>query len=127
MTSANLSGQSPHTTAEGVAEQFADSLPLLLDDGPTRYGGASTVARVRGNRLEILREGAIERAAMNQFVKPVIVIVCTGNTCRSPMAETPLREQIRQKLGSEDTVRVLLPESRPGPEAEPARKRLKSW
>lgn len=107
LTSANLSGQSPHTTAEGVAEQFADSLPLLLDDGPTRYGGASTVARVRGNRLEILREGAIERAAMNQFVKPVIVIVCTGNTCRSPMAETLLREQIRQKLGSEDTVRVL--------------------
>ena len=107
LTSANVSGQSPPTTAQGVAEQFTDSLPLLLDDGPTRYGGASTVARVLGNRLEILREGAIERAAMNQFVKPVIVIVCTGNTCRSPMAETLLREQIRQQLGSEDQVRVL--------------------
>ncbi|MAI73238.1 MAG: protein tyrosine phosphatase [Rhodopirellula sp.] len=107
LTSANVSGQPPPTTAEGVAEQLTDSLPLLLDDGPTRYGGASTVARVQGNRLEILREGAIERAAMNQFVKPVIVIVCTGNTCRSPMAETLLREKLRQKLGSEDAVRVL--------------------
>jgi protein-tyrosine phosphatase len=107
LTSANVSGHTPPTTAEGVEAQLTDSLPLLLDDGPTRYGGASTVARVQGNRLEILREGAIERAAMNQFVKPVIVIVCTGNTCRSPMAETLLREQLRQKLGSEDAVRVL--------------------
>ena len=107
LTSANVSGHPPPTTAEGVKEQLGDSLPLLLDDGPTRYGGASTVTRVQGNRLEILREGAIERAAMNQFVKPVIVIVCTGNTCRSPMAETLLREQLRQKLGSEDAVRVL--------------------
>ncbi|MEM8666444.1 MAG: Sua5/YciO/YrdC/YwlC family protein [Planctomycetota bacterium] len=107
LTGANLSGQAAPTTAQGVAEQMGDLIPLLLDDGPTRYGGVSTVARVMGNRLEILREGAIERAAMNQFVKPVIVLVCTGNTCRSPMAETLLREQLRKKMGSEDAVRVL--------------------
>lgn len=107
LTSANRSGQPTPTNASEVAEQLGDSLPLLLDDGPTRYGGASTVARVMGNQLQILRQGVIERAAMNQFVKPVIVIVCTGNTCRSPMAETLLRELLRDRLGSEDAVRVL--------------------
>ncbi|KAA5543117.1 protein tyrosine phosphatase [Roseiconus nitratireducens] len=107
LTSANLSGQPAQSTAEGVAAQLSDRLPLLLNDGPTRYGGASTVVRVVGNRWEILREGVIERAAMNQFVKPVIVMVCTGNTCRSPMAETLMREMLRQKLGREDAVRVL--------------------
>ncbi len=107
LTSANLSGHEAPTTAGPVAEQLGDSIPLLLDDGPTRYGGASSVARVIGNRLEVLREGVIERAAMNQFVKPVIVLVCTGNTCRSPMGETLLREHLRDKLGSEDAVRVL--------------------
>lgn len=107
LTSANLSGGPDPMTAETVVQQLGDSIPLLLDDGPTRYGGASTVARIMGNRFEILREGVIERAAMNQFAKPVIVLVCTGNTCRSPMAETLLREQLRKKIGSEDAVRVL--------------------
>ena len=107
LTSANLSGQPAATTAGAVAEQLGENLPLLLDDGPTRYGGASTVVRVRDNQWELLREGVIERAAMNQFVKPVITLVCTGNTCRSPMAEVLLRERLTKKLGSEDAVRVI--------------------
>ncbi len=107
LTSANLSGHPVATTAEQVQQQLGDLIPLLLDDGPTRYGGASTVARVRGNQMEILREGVIERAAMNQFVKPVITIVCTGNTCRSPMAETLMRELLSTKFGCEDAVRVV--------------------
>ncbi|TWU54627.1 Low molecular weight protein-tyrosine-phosphatase YwlE [Rubripirellula tenax] len=107
LTSANLSGQPVATTAEQVEKQLGDSIPLLLDDGPTRYGDASTVARVRGNQMEILREGVIERAAMNQFIKPVIALVCTGNTCRSPMAETLLRDLASKKYGCEDAVRVV--------------------
>ncbi|MCA9135610.1 MAG: threonylcarbamoyl-AMP synthase [Planctomycetales bacterium] len=107
LTSANLSGNPAQSTAQGVAQQLSGLVPVLLDDGPTRYGGASTVVRVVGNRWELLREGVIERAAMNQFVKPVIVMVCTGNTCRSPMAETLMRELLRKRIGREDAVRVL--------------------
>lgn len=107
LTSANLSRKPAPTTAEGVASQLGNSIPLLLDDGPTRYGGTSTVARVIGNRMEVLREGVIEIEAMNQFIKPVIVLVCTGNTCRSPMAESLLREQLRKKFGNQDAVQVL--------------------
>jgi len=94
-------------TAATLADRYRHDLPLLLDDGPTRYGGRTTVVCVSGNRWEILREGVIERAAMNQFVKPVIALVCTGNTCRSPMAETLMREQLRKRTGCEDAVRVL--------------------
>lgn len=107
LTSANLSGKPAQTEASAVVDQLGDAIPLLLDDGPTRYGGASTVVRVCDNRWELLREGVIERAAMNQFVKPVIALVCTGNTCRSPMAETLLREKVREKFGTEDVIRVL--------------------
>ncbi|TWU43805.1 Low molecular weight protein-tyrosine-phosphatase YwlE [Novipirellula aureliae] len=94
-------------TAATLADRYSNDLPLLLDDGPTRYGGRTTVVQVNGNRWKLLREGVIERAAMNQFVKPVIALVCTGNTCRSPMAETIMREQLRKRTGCEDAVRVL--------------------
>ncbi|MBL6725880.1 MAG: Sua5/YciO/YrdC/YwlC family protein [Rubripirellula sp.] len=95
------------TTATEAKDYLPDSVPLLLDDGPTRYGGSPTRVTVEKNRYQILHQGAIEEAAMNQFVKPVIVLVCTGNTCRSPMAETLLRERFRVKFGREDLVRVL--------------------
>ena len=99
------------TTAPKLSERVASisppvSLPLLLDDGLSRYGGGGTVVRVAGNSWQILREGVIQRAAMNQFVKPVIAIICTGNTCRSPMAETLLKDLLHKKFGREDVARV---------------------
>ncbi|MBB3209537.1 protein-tyrosine phosphatase [Rhodopirellula rubra] len=100
------------STAEQLDTHLAtvmgdNPLPVLLDDGVSRYGGAGTIVRVSGNSWHILREGVIQRAAMNQFVKPVIVIVCTGNTCRSPMAETLLRDLLHRRFGREDVARVL--------------------
>ena len=107
LAEARLADQQAPTTAGGVAESILDQIPLLLDDGPTRYGVGTTCVRVAGDRWELLHEGVIEQAAMNQFVKPVIALVCTGNTCRSPMAETLLRELLRKKFDCEDAVRVL--------------------
>ncbi|TWU39183.1 arsenate reductase/protein-tyrosine-phosphatase family protein [Novipirellula artificiosorum] len=106
-TCGGATGDDIASDADFLAQHFRESMPLLLDDGPTRYGGVTTVVHVDGNRWKLLREGVIERAAMNQFVKPVIALVCTGNTCRSPMAETLLREQLRKHTGCEDAVRVL--------------------
>ncbi|MEO1619032.1 MAG: Sua5/YciO/YrdC/YwlC family protein [Planctomycetota bacterium] len=107
ISGANLVDQPSESTAEGVLDKLSGRVPLLLDDGPTRYGEGSTIVRVVDNRWELVREGVIEQAAMNQFVKPVIVMVCTGNTCRSPMAETLMRELLHRRFGREDAVRVL--------------------
>lgn len=100
------------TAAEKLSTELSlvhgpNLLPVLLNDGLTRYGGPGTIVRLSGNSWQVLREGVIQRAAMNQFVKPVIVIVCTGNTCRSPMAETLLRELLHRRFGREDVARVL--------------------
>lgn len=108
----SVSGSPPLTTAAGLDEHLSQiaaksPLPLLLDDGLSRYGGVGTVVRSSGNSWQILREGVIQRAAMNQFVKPVIAIVCTGNTCRSPMAETLLRDLLHKRFGREDVARVI--------------------
>jgi tRNA threonylcarbamoyl adenosine modification protein (Sua5/YciO/YrdC/YwlC family) len=107
LTSANLTKKNPLTLGDEVVEQFGETLPLILNDGPTRYGGASTVVRVIGNQYEILRHGAIEAAAMNDFAKPLIVLVCTGNTCRSPMAEGLLKHKLANAGQAWSGVNVL--------------------
>jgi L-threonylcarbamoyladenylate synthase len=56
-TSANPAGAAPPTTAEGVRRYFAGL--LVLEGGATPGGQPSTLVRVRGDRLEVLREGAV--------------------------------------------------------------------
>jgi L-threonylcarbamoyladenylate synthase len=58
-TSANLAGGTPATTQEAVEEIFAGRC-RILHGGATTGGAPSTLVRVRGDKLEILRRGAIE-------------------------------------------------------------------
>lgn len=95
------------TTCPQLAQRSGNRVPLLLDDGPTRYGGPTTVVRVMGNHYEILREGAVETAAIDKFAKPLIALVCTGNTCRSPMAEVLMRNRIEKRTGRKDPVQII--------------------
>jgi L-threonylcarbamoyladenylate synthase len=58
-TSANKAGEPPVTTPEAVDEIF-EGRCRILHGGPTKGGAPSTLVRVRGERLEILRQGAVE-------------------------------------------------------------------
>ncbi len=98
LTSANLSGQGDTVTAEQVVQSLGDSVGMVLSDGPSRYGQASTVVRVDGNRLEILRPGVLTESAVFRGASLVVLLVCTGNTCRSPMAQALFVRQIAQRL-----------------------------
>lgn len=60
-TSANPAGQPPACTPEAVEEAF-DGRCRILHGGATPGGAPSTLVRVRGNRVEILRQGALEIA-----------------------------------------------------------------
>ncbi|MFL5304013.1 MAG: L-threonylcarbamoyladenylate synthase [Polyangia bacterium] len=57
-TSANRSGEPPATTAAAVRAALGDGCHVL-DGGPTTGGAPSTLARVRGDVVEILRAGAV--------------------------------------------------------------------
>jgi L-threonylcarbamoyladenylate synthase len=57
-TSANLSGRQACRNAVEIQEQLDDKLDLILDGGDTP-GLESTVVRVVGNRIEVLRKGAV--------------------------------------------------------------------
>ena len=99
LTSANKSDQADATTAVEVAEQLDDNVQLILDGGPTKIGTPSTVIKVHERHVEILRSGALTRDQIRTALQLEIVIVCTGNTCRSPMAEMLLKQKLAAANG----------------------------
>ena len=99
LTSANRGGQPDAVTGEDVVRGLGDSIDMVLDDGPCRYGQPSSVVRISGDRWEMLREGVVTAAAIERLARCVILFVCTGNTCRSPMAEGLCTLLLAEQLG----------------------------
>jgi L-threonylcarbamoyladenylate synthase len=97
--SANLSGKAPATTAEEVLAQFPDQLDLVIDGGPAEKGLSSTVVKVDGEDVSVLREGAIPEWRINEPHWSHILFVCTGNTDRSPLAAALLSRHLASALG----------------------------
>jgi L-threonylcarbamoyladenylate synthase len=96
--SANVTGQSPATDAEEVLAQFSGQIDLLLDAGPCKYKKSSTVVKIGPKGLEILRPGVYSQAELEGMSEVKFLFVCTGNTCRSPMAVGIFRKYLAEKL-----------------------------
>jgi len=102
LTSANRSGEPAATTAQEAIASLGDQVALVLDDGPCRYGQASTVVHATANGFKCLREGVVSQSALERLSSMIILMVCTGNTCRSPMAEVMMRRLVAEKLGCQE-------------------------
>jgi protein-tyrosine phosphatase len=98
MTSANRVNQPKNMTAEEAVKVFGDEIQLVLDDGRSRFGQPATVVRVK-DKLEILRQGVASEQTLRRLSAMMILLVCTGNTCRSPMAEGICRKMLAEKIG----------------------------
>jgi len=105
-SSANLGGHpAPYRAAEALADLRAAScgggqVALVLDAGPTFYGRASTVVRVGADdAYEVIREGVITARRLERLIHTHILLVCTGNLCRSPMAVGLAARMLADRLG----------------------------
>jgi len=98
-SSANLSGSPSPTCPEEVIEQLDGKIEILLDAGPTKYAKDSTIIQLNNDDMKIIREGVLDAAALERMRSVNILFVCTGNTCRSPMAEGFYRSELAKKLG----------------------------
>jgi len=96
--SANVSGREPAVSADQVLSQLSGCVDVILDGGPCKYGKSSTVAAVNARGVEVLREGIYSREQLEAFSQVVFLFVCTGNTCRSPMAEGLFRKHLAEKI-----------------------------
>lgn len=85
-SSANIAGNPPPHTAEAVLRDLDGTVDLLIDGGRTRHGKPSSIVKLHGNRYELIREGVYDAGSIARLAAMKLLFVCTGNTCRSPMA-----------------------------------------
>jgi len=108
LPSANRPGEpAPRALSDldaGVAEQAA----VVVDGGRCALGESSTVVEAGRATLAVLREGVVSRADLQRHALGRVLVVCSGNTCRSPMAAALLRRALERRAGPEG--RLLLPE-----------------
>ena len=98
LTSANRGGQPDAVTAAEVSDSFGDEIAIVMDDGRSQFGQPSSVVRVTGGKLELLREGVVTKNTLSRLANFMVILVCTGNTCRSPMAEVLCRQRLAERL-----------------------------
>lgn len=79
------------------AGELADA-SIVVDDRQIVHGELPTVIRIDGNQCHISQPGALPEESLNRFAQFIVLLVCTGNTCRSPMAETILRDKFTRRF-----------------------------
>lgn len=91
-------GDQPPQTATEAVRQYGDDPVLLIDDGPSPYKAPPTEVRISNDTWEVELESIITKRTVCRLVSAVYLFVCTGNTCRSPMAEGMFRKMLAKKL-----------------------------
>jgi protein-tyrosine-phosphatase len=105
-TSANISGQKPFLTSEDLSRGMPGV--DLVYPGRARGRRASTALDLSSGIPNILRKGGLSMASIESALEEEVgltddlplnvLLICTGNTCRSTMAEWLMRARLPEDI-----------------------------
>ena len=96
-TSINRAGEPPMDNIDAIYRRFGESLSFFIDEPRTWEPQPSTIVRCT-DEIEVLRAGSIPESELQRsFEEPLVTFICTGNICRSPMAEYLLKDRIEKE------------------------------
>jgi len=82
-----------------VAQLSKQDNMLIIDTGRIEGIGAPTVVGIDGANGRILSPGVLVLEQLQALSQLLILLVCTGNTCRSPMASALMQKKILERFG----------------------------
>ncbi len=94
LPAANTSGE----VARTATQINPDESVLAIDDGEVVCPGEPTVVAVDGNIGRVVENGLVDQQGLRQISQWSVLFVCTGNTCRSPMAQAMMERKLAEKF-----------------------------
>ncbi|HEY7158708.1 MAG TPA: Sua5/YciO/YrdC/YwlC family protein [Gemmataceae bacterium] len=84
-------------SGEGTAA--LERMDVIVEDGPNPDAQQATLIAVNGDTWQVVQPGALSAEDIRQRTACQVVFVCTGNTCRSPLAEALCKKRLADHLG----------------------------
>lgn len=94
LPSANRTGQPAPVDVRALDPEVCAKVAVIVDGGRAALGESSTVVRPSQAGLAVLREGVVSKDDLRKHALGGVLVVCSGNTCRSPMARALLERAL---------------------------------